>query len=835
MSKQSLLLIDGDPRSLRVLEVSLKKAGFNVTTAVNGRDALEQVELAPPDLVIAETVLDEIDGFTFCQKLKANAAWAEIPFVFLTAQTDIESKIRGLELGVDDYLTKPIYIKEIVARARILLQKRQRTRIEERRDGRTRFAGRLSDMPVVDLIQTVEISRKSGLIGFTGEAGKQAAIYFRDGKVIDAEAGPLQAEDAVYRLLTWNDGDFEVVFRTVRRRDAIAMSSQALLMEGMRRLDEWGRLSEQLPSLDTRFEIDATELATRLGEIPDEHNAILRLFDARRSVMQVIDASDFGDLECLEVIAKLYFEGLLLELGLAKEPVSAEWTISHAVMDETPGPDRDIQVDGEGLTELGGAQEPSLYDPSEDPLAGLDSIDEFDTQPVAAAEPLAEPLVPSGLAAALAGVEAAPFAPRKRKSLVEKAIDESDLIGLGDIDAILGTGPATAPEAAIETSAVPHVVTDDEISGPMHDDGPTPLPPPWVLEDVDDPTGPRAVTSMGADSASAAGEVDRGDGETRGNEPARELVTIRPKRQTRDIPVVSLEEAEEAAAEEAAAALETAALAEVAEVAEVVVEPPEVKKVEGVGRPRRPRTLPPPPDNVATATAAPARPPPNQRGPRWPAIIVGALAVAVLTFVVVRAGRRGRSVAGGVPMDAGRVAVASSDAGLPSRRDAGLDVVAAVDAAVLIDASDVRPVDGGASDASDPRLVDAGDTDVRSVDAGPDWRDRLNQARAALDDGDADRALQLADDSLRLRGSARGHVMRADALRRLDRSDEALAAADRAIALTRSYAPAWYTKGAILWSVRRYDEARPVFETYLEMQPTGAAAANARELLGLPR
>ena len=107
-------------------------------------------------------MLDEIDGFDFCQRLKANPAWADIPFVFLTAQTDIESKIKGLELGVDDYLTKPIYIKEIVARARILLQKRQRTRIEERRDGRTRFAGRLSDMPVVDLIQTVEISRKSG-------------------------------------------------------------------------------------------------------------------------------------------------------------------------------------------------------------------------------------------------------------------------------------------------------------------------------------------------------------------------------------------------------------------------------------------------------------------------------------------------------------------------------------------------------------------------------------------------------------------------------------------------------------------------------------------------
>ena len=104
-------------------------------------------------------------------------------------------------------------------------------------------------MPVVDVIQTIEVSRKSGVIQFSAEDGRQATIYFRDGKVIDAEAGTLQGEDAVYRLLTWNEGEFEVVFRTVRRQESIDSSTQALLMEGMRRLDEWGRLLEQLPPL----------------------------------------------------------------------------------------------------------------------------------------------------------------------------------------------------------------------------------------------------------------------------------------------------------------------------------------------------------------------------------------------------------------------------------------------------------------------------------------------------------------------------------------------------------------------------------------------------------
>ena len=135
MAKQSLLLVDGDARSLRVLEVSLKKAGFNVTTAVNGKDALDKVQTAEPDLIISDTNMPELDGYALCEELKTNSEWADIPFIFLTNQTSIEHKIRGLELGVEDYLTKPIYIKEILTRVRILLQKRQRAQSEAVRFG----------------------------------------------------------------------------------------------------------------------------------------------------------------------------------------------------------------------------------------------------------------------------------------------------------------------------------------------------------------------------------------------------------------------------------------------------------------------------------------------------------------------------------------------------------------------------------------------------------------------------------------------------------------------------------------------------------------------------
>src|SRR5678816_4080814 len=116
----------------------------------------------------------------------------------------IRDRIRGLELGVEDYLTKPIYIKEIVTRIKILLEKKAKESLEKR-DQKANFAGQLSDMGVVDLLQTVEIGRKTGVIRFYDAYTENAGtIFFRNGKVVDAELGLLRGEKAVYRLLVWN-------------------------------------------------------------------------------------------------------------------------------------------------------------------------------------------------------------------------------------------------------------------------------------------------------------------------------------------------------------------------------------------------------------------------------------------------------------------------------------------------------------------------------------------------------------------------------------------------------------------------------------------------------
>jgi len=401
VAKHQLLLVDADPRSLRVLEVSLRKAGYSVTTSSDGVDALAKIELSTPDLVLTDTRLPKLDGYALVRRLKDEAEWVGIPVVFLTSQKSIEDKIRGLELGVEDYLTKPIFVRELIARVNLLLARRTQEGIATRAPSsvqRTRFTGSLADMGVVDLLQTFEVSRKSGVAQLENpELDSTAKIFFRDGKVVDASLGKLTGEEAVYRALIWNEGTFQVEFAKVQVEEVIRSSTQALLMEGMRRVDEWGRLLEALPPLSTVFEVDSGELLRRLSEIPDELNGILRLFDGRRSLMQVVDASPFEDLSTMSTISKLYFEGLLVTA--AREHTASEHTAEEVVPSDVTGPSmpppaRDSDDGVVPARETGRPPPPTDDQPATRALGAVDSV-----PPTAASAGPAEPAKqPAGVA-----------------------------------------------------------------------------------------------------------------------------------------------------------------------------------------------------------------------------------------------------------------------------------------------------------------------------------------------------------------------------------------------------------------------------------------------------
>ena len=344
MTKQNLLVVDADPRSLRVLEVSLRNAGYNVAGCPSVGKALEILHANKPDLILSDTSFSDLNGFEFVEQLRQNSEWSKIPFMFLSSDGSIESKIRGLELGVEDYLTKPIYIREVVARVGIELARQARAGLAHKSsDARTRFSGSLSEMSVVDLLQTIDVSRKSGVLTLVSTDGQAGMISFDSGAVINATVEDLVGEDAVYRHLLWRDGTFDLEFRRVSLSErTVHRTTQALLMEGMRRLDEWSRLSELLPSFDTVLEVDAEMLRERLRDMPDDQNEMVRLIDGQHSVGEVLRKHGGDHVDALRKVVDLYFEGMVREVGRIQDSIPILTEVS--VRSSAPPPKEGINT-----------------------------------------------------------------------------------------------------------------------------------------------------------------------------------------------------------------------------------------------------------------------------------------------------------------------------------------------------------------------------------------------------------------------------------------------------------------------------------------------------------
>ncbi|WP_413161462.1 response regulator [Capilliphycus salinus ALCB114379] len=122
-----ILIVDDSPIHLKVLSENLVAAGYEVAVAANGKDALQQAIYEPPDLILLDIQMPEMNGFETCQQLKAHPKTQTIPIIFMTAITDTDSKIRGLKAGAVDYLTKPFQQEEVLARINIHLQIKELT------------------------------------------------------------------------------------------------------------------------------------------------------------------------------------------------------------------------------------------------------------------------------------------------------------------------------------------------------------------------------------------------------------------------------------------------------------------------------------------------------------------------------------------------------------------------------------------------------------------------------------------------------------------------------------------------------------------------------------
>src|SRR5262249_14026125 len=234
-----MLVVDDNPLVLDLIAKGMEPH-CEVLTASDGADALLKVVGQAPDLILSDYKMPGLNGRQLYEKLRAREQTRHIPFLFVASRGDIEEKLRPLVDGVEEFIPKPFFLKDLVRVAkkvvgRLRLEKLQRNAL---RPGV--IQGRLEEMSITDLMQSLEMGQKSCQLAVR-RGREHCEMFFVSGQCKHARLGSLEGDEAVYQVVSWADGEFEIDFNAVCDRTTTTRSTTGLLMEAMRLLDEANR------------------------------------------------------------------------------------------------------------------------------------------------------------------------------------------------------------------------------------------------------------------------------------------------------------------------------------------------------------------------------------------------------------------------------------------------------------------------------------------------------------------------------------------------------------------------------------------------------------------
>jgi DNA-binding response OmpR family regulator len=181
--KPRILIVDDEPEAIELVEFNLKQAGFEVLTAADGATALKKTRQLLPSLIVLDLMLPEMDGLEVCKVLRRDPATTTIPILMLTAKAAEIDRVLGLELGADDYLTKPFSPRELVLRVKKILQ---RGRGETEKTETLNFGDLIIDVP-------------RHLVSWRGKPIDLTATEFRLLTVLAQRRGRVQSREQLLR------------------------------------------------------------------------------------------------------------------------------------------------------------------------------------------------------------------------------------------------------------------------------------------------------------------------------------------------------------------------------------------------------------------------------------------------------------------------------------------------------------------------------------------------------------------------------------------------------------------------------------------------------------
>jgi len=311
--KRKVLVVEEDPLVARMLVECLQPLAVEAQAVHSGAEAIAEAQAEPPDLILLGTRLPDLDGFAVAARLREHAATQAVPFILVTGHLSVEERVKGLESGAADTITKPFYYEEVRARVLSVLQRAAAARPAVPPPGPPAgILGRLEELSLPMVIQMLGMEQKTGVLELERDE-ERGTLHFAGGEVVDAAWRDHRGEPAVYRLLRWTAGHFRFVpaAEDTAPERRITGGTQHLLMEAMRLQDEGQRLLDDLPPADRPLRATA-KLATVLARrrpAPDLKQ-VLDLIDGKRTIRDILDAVP-DELKALEALVGLQKNGLI--------------------------------------------------------------------------------------------------------------------------------------------------------------------------------------------------------------------------------------------------------------------------------------------------------------------------------------------------------------------------------------------------------------------------------------------------------------------------------------------------------------------------------------------
>ena len=233
-SNVKVLLVDDNPMVLGMLKQALTPLA-EVGTANDAADALLKAVDEPPDLLISDFRMPGMDGRQLLEKLKSRPATAGIAVMLMASKVDVSD--RSLQDVVEDYIEKPFFLKDAIQKIKRVIDRIALEKLAKSASSDGVLRGSLSQMNVIDLVQALEMGRKSCQLTMTNGEDK-CEMYFAGGQVKHATYGAINGDEAVFKVLRWTDGNFQINFEGTTTQETTTLNTQGLLMEGLRLLDE---------------------------------------------------------------------------------------------------------------------------------------------------------------------------------------------------------------------------------------------------------------------------------------------------------------------------------------------------------------------------------------------------------------------------------------------------------------------------------------------------------------------------------------------------------------------------------------------------------------------